>query len=264
MIKKIIIITVWVLLVAGLGVFISFTEKQHNAILCDNLSVLIKYNSEDYFLIDDDILEHLSSKGFVVKGSRLSDINAGDIETSLNTIPYVESADVYVSIEGDVFINIIQRRPILKVYNKSNQCYYVDDKGRLFPGSDKYTARLIIANGEIREYYAPFTSLEQDSLDPDTAVVNSPLYKVYMMAKYIDGDPFWKAMIEEIYVNNKNELELFTKIGDAVVIFGDIDDMDEKFEKLYVFYKEGLGKYGWSKYKRINLKFKNQVVCSKT
>lgn len=265
MIKKIIIIFVWVILLGGLGVLIAFTEKQHKAVVCETLSILIKYKSDDYFITEDDILEHLLKNDFKIKGAQLSSINAGDIESSLYTIPYVGKVDVYVTIEGEVRINVTQKKPIAKVFNKSNQCYYIDEEGILLPQSDKYTARLLVANGEISDYYAPSVKLKQeDSLHPDTSVIKTALYKVFTMAQFVDKDAFWKAMIEEIYVNDKNELELFTKIGDAIVIFGDIDNMSEKFNKLLVFYKEGLNKFGWGRYKKINLKYKNQVVCSKT
>ncbi|MFH0866582.1 MAG: hypothetical protein V1904_10320 [Bacteroidota bacterium] len=265
MIKKIIIISVWLILLGGLGVFIAFTEKQHKAVLCKTLSILIRYNSDDYFIIEDDILEHLSKNGFKIKGAPLSSINAGDIESSLYTIPYVAKTEVYITIEGEVKINVTQKKPIAKVFNKSNQCYYIDDGGMLLPQSNKYTARLLVANGEISDYYAPSVKLKQeDSFHPDTAIIKTALYKVFTMATFINKDAFWKAMIEEIYVNDKNELELFTKIGDATVVFGDIDNMCEKFSKLLVFYREGLSKSGWGRYKKINLKYKNQVVCSKT
>ena len=47
-----------------------------------------------------------------------------------------------------------------------------------------------------------------------------------------------------------------------------IDDLteayEEKFEKLKMFYTEGLNKTdGWNKYSTINIKYKNQVVCTK-
>jgi cell division protein FtsQ len=265
LIKKIIIISIWVILLGGLGVLIGFTERQHKAVVCETLSIFIKYNSDDYFITEEDVLEHLSENGFRIKGAPLSTISAGDIESSLYTIPYIAKADVYVTIEGEVKISLTQKRPIAKVFNKNNQCYYIDDEGTLLPQSDKYTARLLVANGEISDYYAPSVKLKQeDSLHPDTAVTNTALFKVFTMAQFIDKDPFWKAMIEEIYVNDENELELFAKIGDVIVIFGDIDNMSEKFSKLFVFYKEGLNKFGWGKYKKINLKYKNQVVCSKT
>jgi len=58
-------------------------------------------------------------------------------------------------------------------------------------------------------------------------------------------------------------MELIPKVGNHLIIFGDTSQMSQKFENLILFYRKGLTKVGWDKYNIINLKFKNQVVCSK-
>lgn len=262
--KKLIIISVWIVLIVGLGLLLGFAEKEHQSSICNKCDIIIKYNSDDYFITVDDVNSFFASKGIKIKGSPLSDINVGDIEDVLYTLPYIENAEVSMAIEGDVKIDIVQKRPIVKIYNQYGKDFYIDDKGGLMPSSDNYTARLLIANGFISDYYNPYTKLDvTDSLGKDTLVMNTAVYKIFRMAQYINKDDFWKAMIEEIFINSKGEIEMFTKIGEHSVIFGDIDNMDEKFNNLLVFYKQGLNKVGWSKYKTINLKYKNQVVCSK-
>jgi cell division protein FtsQ len=264
MMKKLLIILVWIILIAGLGVVLGFAEKEHQSTLCGKCDIFIKYNSDDYFLTVDDVNNYFAGKGIKIKGAPLSDINTGDIEAAVYSIPYVEKVDASMTISGDVEIDIIQKRPIVKVYNKYGKDFYIDDKGGLMPSSDNYTARLLIANGYIGDYYNPYTSLNvTDSLGKDTLVMQTAIYKIYRMAQYISNDTFWKAMIEELFINDKGDIEMFTKIGEQSVIFGDIDNMDEKFDNLLIFYKQGLNKVGWSKYKTINLKYKNQVVCSK-
>ena len=89
------------------------------------------------------------------------------------------------------------------------------------------------------------------------------LSKVYEVAKTIDTSTFWKAQISEIYINRRSEIELIPEIGNHIILFGDIDNMVEKFDKLLLFYKKELNNFGFNKYKQINLKFKNQVVCLK-
>jgi len=64
-------------------------------------------------------------------------------------------------------------------------------------------------------------------------------------------------------VNGAGEIELISRVGNQPVLFGDINDMEEKFDKLLLFYKEGLSKTGWNQYKTINLTYKDQVVCTK-
>jgi len=252
MIKKIIIISSWLILLTGLGILLGFVEKENQSQTCNKLDILIKYNSNDYFITADDINTFLAVKGFKIKGAPLSNIDEGKIEIALQTIPYVENADIF------------QKRAIVKVYNKYGQQFYIDNKGKLMPSSDKYTAHLPVANGYINDLYNPFTKLEvSDSASADTVIMATSIYKIFRIAQFLDKDDFWKAMVEEIFINSKSDIELFTKIGEQTVIIGNIDNMEEKFENLLVFYKQELNKIGWRKYKTINLKYKNQVVCSK-
>ena len=64
-------------------------------------------------------------------------------------------------------------------------------------------------------------------------------------------------------MNEDEEMELVPRVGNHTILFGDEKEMDEKFSKLFLFYKEGLSKQGWNKYNVINLKYKDQVVCTK-
>jgi len=89
------------------------------------------------------------------------------------------------------------------------------------------------------------------------------LIDLFKLSSFITQDQFLKAQIEQIYVTKTGEFELIPKVGRHLIIFGGIEDMENKFDKLLVFYHQGMNKTGWDKYKTINLKFENQVVCSK-
>jgi cell division protein FtsQ len=65
-------------------------------------------------------------------------------------------------------------------------------------------------------------------------------------------------------VNADREIELFPAIGNHKIVFGEAKDIAEKFNKLKLFYTQGLNKSdGWMKYAIVNLKYKNLVVCTK-
>jgi cell division protein FtsQ len=83
------------------------------------------------------------------------------------------------------------------------------------------------------------------------------------MVKYINRNDFLKAQIQEIYINRKNEFELIPTMGDHRIIFGDIENMEGKFKKLLVFYEDGLRNMNWNRFSTINIKYKNQIVCTK-
>jgi cell division protein FtsQ len=86
---------------------------------------------------------------------------------------------------------------------------------------------------------------------------------LYKIASYVDKHEFWKAQIEQIFVTRDNEFILIPKVGNHIILFGSAEEVDEKFEKLFVFYKEGLNRVGWNKYSSINIKYKGQVICKK-
>ena len=143
--------------------------------------------------------------------------------------------------------------------------YYLDDDGKMMPLSDKYTSNVLVANGNISEsfgqnYFRSVANIAKDS----TLRARSVLDELYAMATYINKDEFWKAQIQQIYINNDKEMELIPLVCNHKIIFGDTSNMEEKFNKLLTFYKQGLSYTGdWNKYSIINLKFKNQIVCTK-
>ena len=57
--------------------------------------------------------------------------------------------------------------------------------------------------------------------------------------------------------------ELVPRTGSHTVIFGSPDDAEEKLAKLLTFYRRGLRNIGWEEYRTINVKYKEQVVCTK-
>ena len=79
----------------------------------------------------------------------------------------------------------------------------------------------------------------------------------------IESDKFLKAQITGIVFDENNELVVYPRVGGHKIILGEAEDFRNKFEKLKVFYRHGLGKVGWDRYSMINLKYHNQVVCTK-
>ena len=85
----------------------------------------------------------------------------------------------------------------------------------------------------------------------------------YILASFVYKDPFWKAQIMQVYINNEGDMELIPRVGNHTIILGDVSGLEDKFSKLMIFYKQGLSKTGWNEYSTINLKYNNQVICTK-
>ncbi|MDR1436585.1 MAG: cell division protein FtsQ, partial [Candidatus Symbiothrix sp.] len=67
----------------------------------------------------------------------------------------------------------------------------------------------------------------------------------------------------QIYVAPNKDIELTPRVGNHQIILGKLEDCEEHLEKLKVFYEKILNKVGWNKYSKINLKYKNQIVCTR-
>ena len=63
--------------------------------------------------------------------------------------------------------------------------------------------------------------------------------------------------------NKKNEIELTPKIGEQNILFGNIEDIESKLNKLNAFYENGIAYKGWKTYSTIDLRYDKQVVCKR-
>lgn len=254
--KRIINVTLWIAVLAGLSVLVGFIESEHKKITCKQLLVSIDYKGSEPLISTEELNAVIYEAFDSLVGKKLSDIHSVEIENFINNIDFVESAEVYSTINGIMKIKVQQRTPILRIINSSNQNYYIDQKGRLLPVKTGSSTRVLIASGYIGQKYS-------DTLDVTIAEHSQTLNELYSLSTFIGKDNFLNAQIEQIYVTNEGEYELVPKVGRHLIVFGDISNMENKFSKLKVFYEQGMKKSGWAKYNKINLKYKDQVVCEK-
>ncbi len=263
--KSILFVSLWVALVVGLLVTMGFVNKQQDALLCSALNVSVNQDDELYFLDKLDIIQLIKDRGDSIVGQPKATVNVAAIEKSLNSHADISNAEVYMSINGEMKVEVTQRKPVVRVINGDGDSYYIDDKGKLMPLSNKYTAKVLIANGIISEPFIRRHTYSMDEIGKDSLLnKSSMLDEIYAMANYINADEFWRSQIQQIYINKDKDMEIVPMVGDQKIVFGDTTLMDEKFKKLYTFYQQGLNTTGWwDKYSVINLKFKNQIVCTK-
>jgi len=261
---KILKIVVWVLLVAGAGVVVGFAEVEHYGKPCSKVVVSIDYGAADVLITKKDIDSIVLRTAGAIKGKPLGYINTGSIEGAIRKQSYVAKVKVFENNEGSLFIQIRQREPLLRIINRKYESFYLDESGTLLPVNSNFSARVLVANGVIDDSYIKNPNYRVNILAlSDSIYYDSLLTNLYKLTMYITHDKFLKAQIDQIYVNDCGEFELIPRIGNHVILLGTANDLEDKFRKLYAFYRLGLNKIGWNKYNVINIKYKNQVVCSK-
>lgn len=243
MFKKILFILIASLLFAYLLFALFYLNPGANETsVCKELRIAIADTLDRHYLTDVEISNSLKNAGLFPVGKELKTINTTAIENKLEENRLIKQAECYKTINGTVRIKIYQRIPILRIFS-TNGSYYIDSEGEKMPVPRNFAAYIPVASGFIEDEYAK--------------------KQLYEFAQFLQHDRFWNSQIKQIYKAPNGDLELTPAVGNHQIILGKMEDYKENLEKLRLFYEKGLNKIGWDRYSIINLKFKNQVVCTK-
>ena len=89
------------------------------------------------------------------------------------------------------------------------------------------------------------------------------LKDVYNLVQRLQIDEFYKTFIQQIYVDAGIEFTLIPVLGDQKIRIGTIDDLEDKLQRVRIFYEEAMPYEGWRKYSSISVQYKGQIVCKK-
>lgn len=263
--KRIFIISGWVVLVVGASVLLGFAKSKRNNTLCKSISISIQQKGSRGLFITSEQIRALivQQEQGVLEGKPMDKINLRGIEAMLKDNSYIINAQVYATLDGDIKVLITQKNPIARVINDNGESYYIDSVGYFMPLTDNCTPRVLIVNGFINEPYSFNYARNAKKMETDTSV-HSLLPSIYKIASYINNDAFWKAQITQVYVDSAKEFTLIPRVGCQHIILGDTSDLKQKFDKLFILYKDGFNcNEKWNEYATINLKYKHQIICTK-
>lgn len=261
--KKILFIITIILVLGGVIALIVVVGKVHKQTMCKELSINIRYTNADNFISERQV-RLMAENATQIKALPIDKIDIPTLKQAIEKHPYASHVDVKTSIDGVLRISMEQREALVRVFNQDGNSFYIDKEGVLLPILNGTSARLITANGFIAQQYTAENRYKL--IEPNTdsiQLASNPLFKIYKLALFINKDEFLKAFVEQIFINQRNEIEIVPKIGDQLILVGDIDRLDEKFMYLKAFYHSNTIKGSWNKYATISLKYKNQIVCSK-
>ena len=168
-----------------------------------------------------------------------------------------------VEVDGNVKLRLTQRRPIARVYGTTGKSFYIDQTGTIIPIRTFYPARVVIISGSIDDSFYNGENIDIMASENDSLFANSPLRDLYKMAVKINNDDFLKNEITQIVINNNHVINLIPLVGNHIVEMFSFKNYEQKLDKLKIFYKKGLRQSGWGKYRKINIEFKDQIVCTK-
>lgn len=262
--KKILQISFWLLLFAGIMVIFGFAVAEQKKVTCTGAEIILLDNGAPGFIQEVDIQKIISQLYNPLVGVNLDNINTGKISEALNSNPYIREASVIKSLNGKIKVELSRCKALVRIINQNGEGYYLGEEGEVMPLSKNFIPKLLVATGFIADNPNPADKLKYNNLN-NPMQANSSLPQIHHIAGKLSMHPVFKNSIEQIYVNKLQEIELIPASGDHVILIGRVNDLDHKLENLQAWYQAGIPKLDTTEhYKVIDLKYKDQVVCKQS
>lgn len=240
------------ILLAGLGLFafIAFTEHKTESRKIAGLEVYVEGVSDVYFVEEKEV-DRLLRNAFpeLDKLSNISELSINKMEKKVEAHPLVKKAEVYQDLKGTIMVKVEQHIPMARIVRPLAADGYISTTGKILPTSPNYTSRVLILEGSRAQ-----ALLQETDLTTNEA-------KLLELIQYVYQDPFWTAQISSVELLKNGEVNLYQQVGRQVIEFGKPENIPLKFRKIKTFYKKILPEKGWNTYSRVNIKYKDQIIC---
>ena len=229
------------LLMFALVIFLfSFTTKRNEERKLRK-SVVFFLNNSSLFVEEAMVNKLLIENKSQAQSIRKVGVDLSKIEKSINSNPMIERSEVFVSIDGVLKAVVKQKTPIGRIF-KGNTSYYIDYKGGIMPLSENFTARVPLVLGEISQ------KNEED---------------LSKLLRFVYDDEFLKKNIIGVQIMRNGALKMQNRNFDYEIEFGNTQDFEQKFNNYKAFYQKAVLDSSLYNYKKIDLRFSQQVVCTK-
>jgi cell division protein FtsQ len=215
---------------------------------CKDVNISIIAGANAMFVDKGDVRNVLDFIGGKLVGKSMKEFDLSKMEDSLESNPWVSSAELYFDNNRVLHVKVEEREPIARVFTAKGNSFYIDTTLTRLPLSEKFTPRLPVFTG--------FPSEKTKWKGSDSILLN----QMKDISLFLAADSFWMAQIDQIDINPQKQFVMVPKVGEHTILFGDGEDAAKKFRKLYAFYDEVMSKTGWNQYSTVHVGFRGQVV----
>lgn len=221
-------------------------EKKYNSIQIE----LVGENTAALFMDEKEILQIIHEQG-VKEGQAIGKLNLNTLEKHLHTIRWVKNVELFLENTQVLQVKIEQRIPIARIFTASGNSFYIDNEGLQLPLKQLTVLRLPV--------FTNFPSDQQNLSKPDSLLLNDILH----FTKAVQNDSFFMAQTAQVNIAVNGDFELVPTVGDHIVLIGSVENIEDKLNRLYTFYKKVWVQSGLNAYQVIDCRFDNQIVALK-
>lgn len=242
LLKKINWNNIRLLLIAGLALFLyAFSNSRNEKRAVEQIEVSFK-GEEAHFVTETDV-KNLVNKNF--SNTSFADktvLDLNRLEKNVLQNGLIKRAEVYLTVDGKLKVDVWQKKALGRVIDESST-FYLDENGKKMPLSDNFSERVPVIQGAVNKD-------NQEQLK--------------QMLEIIAKDDFLKKDITGIILDKEGLVWLKSRINDYDIVFGRFDEMERKLKNYKAFVEYTMNnEIEADSYKTINLKFTQQVVCTK-
>ncbi len=245
-------LTFWIVLGVTILTFLIAAIQSKTGKNCKGMEVEINGIKNNSFLDKQDVVKLLTvNQKNAIKGKPLKSFDLKKMEEKLEANVWVKNAELFFDNGQVLQVKVEERAPIARIFSSNGSSFYIDDSLVRLPLSDKFSIRLPV-----------FTNFPSDKIKwkgKDSTLME----QVKNISRFIQKDSFWTALIEQVDINIQRNFTMIPKTGDHVILFGDGNNIEKKFRRLFIFYRDVLSKVGWNKYSAVNVQYKAQVVAGR-
>lgn len=249
-ISKVLIVIIWIAIGSGLLTLLIAANKKEQTHLCKDVFIKIKGVGETFYIDKGDIITILkngSDKKLI--GQPLTKINLAGMEKLLEKSSWVEDAEIYFDSQDVLHITATERQPVARIFTRMGTSYYIDSAAVRLPLLQKMSVRVPL----VTNFPGGKKLKSQDSV---------LLKNIKELAMFVVNNPFWNAQVAQIDIVDEKNIEIIPTIGNHIIRIGSATNIEEKFDRLFVFYKKVLSKTGFDHYSIVDVQYKNQVVAT--
>ena len=235
----------------GVSFLIAFSERKQDGVVCKDVVIELENDQENHFMDEADVMRLVETNNPSLKGMSIDRIDLRAIESKLKYDKHILDAQLYGDLKGNLVVHVALRRPAARIVQEDAPDAYIAEDGTVMPVSEKFTSRvLLISGGFVKKL------LESEDLKKTTEG-----QQLMEMIQLINENSFWKAQVAQLDMNSEGKITIYPQVTGQRIEFGRLEDIENKFKKLMIFYKEILPQRGWTKYQRVNLEYAGQVIA---
>jgi len=243
MVKKILSIVLWVVTGAALILLFVSGRNWYLDTPLKGIHIHLERSHNDGFVEKDSLLASAEAVCGVTRHNHISSIDLHRINKLLTDNPWIEHGSAFIDLSDTLFIQAKEYEPVLRVFDMNGSSVYVTAEGVIIPSSPRYTPHLMIASGHFEE--------------------QAGIAEALVIAQAVSSDDYLAEHIGQIYLNEEHLFEVTVNNLPAKVLVGDICGINDKLARLRILLEKYNNTEELIGYKTLDLRYKNQIVCTK-